>query len=250
MSKRKPNKDRKVEIVLCACGCGQRLNKYDERNRVRKSLPNHLVSLEGEKKGRFKTGAISWNKGKKGLQEAWNKGKTRKQDKRVAQPWLGKKRSQETIRKISKAKKGVKLSTEHKKKLSKVAKEKGFGKWMKKKDLGSEYYRKMGIKGVKIQQSGNPTSIEKKVYKELKERGLLFETQKVINEKFVVDAYIPKFNLVIEADGDYWHNLDRVKKRDRAKNAYLEKCGFGLLRLTETEINNGLFKNKIRRILV
>ena len=83
----------------------------------------------------------------------------------------------------------------------------------------------------------HPTSIETKVYEELKKRGFLFEQQKFINGKFIVDAYIPVLNLVIECDGDYWHSLERVQKRDKAKNAYLIKCGFNLLRLTETEIN-------------
>lgn len=90
-----------------------------------------------------------------------------------------------------------------------------------------------------------PTSIEKKLYDELKRRGLLFETQKLINGRFLVDAYIPSLNLVIEDDGDYWHSLDRVVKKDRAENAYLIKCGYKLLRLPEHEINDGSFINKI-----
>jgi len=98
---------------------------------------------------------------------------------------------------------------------------------------------------LKQQNSKEPTSIEKKLYEELKNRGLLFETQKVINNRFIVDVYIPSLNLVVEADGNYWHSLERTKKRDKAKNAYLTKCGFNLLRLTETEINNGKFKTKL-----
>lgn len=91
----------------------------------------------------------------------------------------------------------------------------------------------------------SPTSIEKRVYDELKNRGLLFETQKLINGHFMVDAYIPKLNLIIECDGEYWHNLPKTIKRDRAKNAYLKKCGYNLLRLSETEINNGSFINRL-----
>lgn len=109
-----------------------------------------------------------------------------------------------------------------------------------------EKVKQNGLKGLLKQQTmKEPTSIEKKVYEELKVRGILFEKQRLINGKFLVDAYIPSLNLVIEADGDYWHSLDRVKKRDKAKNAYLTKCGYNLLRLTETEINNGLFKERL-----
>ena len=114
-----------------------------------------------------------------------------------------------------------------------------------------KHYQEIGLKGlVKQQNSKEPTSIEKKVYAELKRRGLLIEIQKLINGKFLVDAYIPSLNLVIEADGDYWHSLDRVKKRDKAKNAYLKTCGFGLLRLSESEINSGAFVEKLEEVLV
>lgn len=89
------------------------------------------------------------------------------------------------------------------------------------------------------------TSIEKMVYQELRERGLLFEKQKLINGKFIVDAYIPSLNLIIEADGNYWHSLDKTRRKDKAENAYLKKCGYKLLRLTEEEIKDGSFKIKM-----
>ena len=114
-----------------------------------------------------------------------------------------------------------------------------------------EELKRRGLKGLIIQQnSKEPTSIEKKVYNELKSRHLLFETQKLINGKFLVDAYIPSLNLIIEADGDYWHNLDRVKKKDKAENAYLDKCGYNMLRLSETEINNGNYINTLNQMEV
>lgn len=135
--------------------------------------------------------------------------------------------------------KGKHLSKKHKKQLSKT--HKGIHP--------INYYKEIGLKGVIRQQnSKEPTSIEKKVYKELKIKGFLFETQKLINGKFLVDAYIPILNLVIEADGNYWHSLDRIVEKDKTENAYLKKCGFGLLRLTETEINNDSFKERINKI--
>jgi very-short-patch-repair endonuclease len=88
----------------------------------------------------------------------------------------------------------------------------------------------------KIFQSKQPTGIEKTLYDYLLLKGIIFETQKIINGRFIVDAYIPSLNLVIEADGKYWHT---------AENAYLTKCGYKLLRLTEEEINNGNFKERL-----
>ena len=106
--------------------------------------------------------------------------------------------------------------------------------------MSRELLRKGGLKSRKILSLRKPTSIEKKVYNELERRGLLFETQKLINGKFLVDAYIPSLNLIIEADGDYWHKLDRIKKKDKAENAYLKKCGFNLMRWRGADILNDI----------
>lgn len=101
-----------------------------------------------------------------------------------------------------------------------------------------EQLRASGIKGYLVQdRTRKPTSIETKVYEELKKTGYLFETQKVIGGKFIVDAFIPKLNLVIEVDGSYWHSLDRIIKKDKAENAYLAKCGYKVLRIPENKVS-------------
>ena len=92
----------------------------------------------------------------------------------------------------------------------------------------------------KLRQYSKPTSIEKKVYKKLKELGILFEQQKLIGNKFYVDAYIPSLNLIIEADGDYWHSLPKVKNKDKYENIFLKRRGYNLIRLSEEEINNNI----------
>lgn len=164
--------------------------------------------------GHFKKGIPSWNKG---LKRWWNS--------------------------PTEFKKGI-VSTNKGKQLSKGVRERISNSMKGKHNM--EYYKEMGIRGLlKQQNSKEPTSIEKKVYEELKNCGLLFEKQHLVNGKFLVDAYIPSLNLIIEADGDYWHSLDRVVKKDKAENAYLTKCGFNLLRFTETEINNGSFKERM-----
>lgn len=109
---------------------------------------------------------------------------------------------------------------------------------------------KSGIASVLKQSRSNmPTSIEKKVYDELKMRGLLFEMQKIIDNKYIIDAYIPNLNLIIEADGDYWHSFEHIKKKDKNRDIYLKSKGFDILRLTEKEINNGNFKMKLQEVL-
>jgi len=97
-----------------------------------------------------------------------------------------------------------------------------------------------------LDRSKKPTNIERIVYAYLEKRNIVFEKQKLVNKRFLVDVFIPKNNLVIECDGEYWHNLDRVKKKDKAENAYLDKCGFNMLRLKEGEILNNNFERKLK----
>jgi len=216
----------------------------------------------------FKKGHTPWNKGRKGAQVAWNKGRSPSLETRqkMSEAQKGKKKPPFTeehkrhIRENHKGMLGKKVSEETKRKMSESHKGNKcfwYGKKMtlkqrnvlSKTHLGykqsEEHIIKKNISLLNFFKSKQPTSIEKKVYDELKACHLLFEKQKLINGKFLVDAYIPSLNLVIEADGNYWHSLDRVVKKDKAENAYLTKCGYNLLRLSETEINNGSFKERI-----
>ncbi len=159
---------------------------------------------------------------------AWNKGLTKDNlsVKRYAEKLMGRILSEETRKKISESHKGMKKP------------------WAAK--LREEnFYKKIGLLGAKALYGKKETDIEKRVYEELKNRGLLFEKQYLVNGKFLVDAFIPSLNLIIECDGNYWHNLDRVVKKDKAENAYLTKCGFNLLRLTGTEIKDGTFRERL-----
>lgn len=94
-----------------------------------------------------------------------------------------------------------------------------------------------------------PTRIEKELYSYLERQKVRFYKQRLIKGKFLVDAYVPKHNLVIEADGDYWHSLEHNAKRDKARNAYLTKCGYKVLRLKEADILSGVFKQQVKEVL-
>jgi len=191
-------------------------------------------------------GRIPWNKGKYHSKETKRKMSGAKMGKKH---WnYGKHSSKETITQMSEAQRGHIAWNKGKKGLYRHTKEskRKIRKWARE---NFEILSKAGSLSCQRQwYSKGPTSIEKKVYDELRARGLLFEKQKLINGKFLVDAWIPDLNLIIEADGDYWHSLPKAIKRDKAKNAYLKKCGFNLLRLTETEINDGSFKNKLSEV--
>ena len=83
----------------------------------------------------------------------------------------------------------------------------------------------------------SPTSIEIAVQEILDILNIEYEAQKPIG-KYIADFYIPAQNLIIECDGDYWHSLPDVKKRDKQKDKYLRKQGYTVKRLPEKVIKN------------
>jgi len=87
----------------------------------------------------------------------------------------------------------------------------------------------------RVRKSG--TSIEVKMAAELMKRGLYFEEQYVLGNKFILDFLLPDYGVVVECDGDYWHSRPEVVKRDRSKNAYVRACGLTLFRFWERDIN-------------
>lgn len=81
------------------------------------------------------------------------------------------------------------------------------------------------------------TSIELKMMDELDRHEIKYIEQYNLGDKFSLDFLLPEYNIVIECDGDYWHNLPYVLTRDKRKNAYIKACGFPLFRFWEHEIN-------------
>jgi len=80
-----------------------------------------------------------------------------------------------------------------------------------------------------------PTSIEVSAAQALRMQGIEFEEQKVIGP-FICDIFVSSMNLDIECDGDYWHSLPNMKKRDRMRDSWFWRNGYRVLRLTEREI--------------
>lgn len=97
----------------------------------------------------------------------------------------------------------------------------------------------------KQRESQGPTNIERIVYTELGLREIAFVPQYEIGGKFHVDAFLPDHNLIVECDGEYWHSLPGNVARDRSKDAYMEACGYKVLRLPEHEILSGAFRKRL-----
>jgi len=221
------NKDTKTYVSCLTCGEKIKISpsRIDRKKYCSKKCQNNSMKRH-----------IPWNKGMK------KKYTLASDNFRKASILRWSKMTNEERRemgnKISNSKKGFKYSEKSKEKMR--------NSHLGKKHSPQQIYK--CVQGWKKYFSGRkPSSIEIKLYQELKDRGLLFETQKIVGNRFIVDAYIPSLNLIIEADGDYWHSLAKVIERDKRKNQYVKSMGFNILRLSETEIKNNTFKERINK---
>ena len=82
------------------------------------------------------------------------------------------------------------------------------------------------------------TSIEIAIENELKKVSLKYEKQKHIKGVGFVDFFLPGFDLIIECDGDYWHNLEGRQERDVKRDFGSEFLHqYKTVRFWEHEIN-------------
>lgn len=102
-------------------------------------------------------------------------------------------------------------------------------------------------------QKDKPTKLEKRLHACLDAIGVDYQPYAFIKAKFIVDVRIGR--LIIETDGDYWHGHPSMvplterqvkqQKRDAARNKYLTKCGYTVVRIWERDLSLDL----VRRIL-
>jgi len=143
----------------------------------------------------------------------------------------GRKHSKKTRRKMSESHKGIHKSEESKEKI----------RGNKNPAKRPEVRKKIRIARLKQKLPTTDTLIELKVKDYLDKNEIKYVHPWNLGNRFQCDFYLPKRNLIVECDGDYWHGREDMKKRDKAKNAYAKKCGFNMLRLTEEQINKGRF---------
>ena len=93
-------------------------------------------------------------------------------------------------------------------------------------------------------QKTNNTDIEQILEVWLKENNVNYIPQKEISGITIPDFFVEP-NICIYADGDYWHTLPKVKKRDRWINQQLKKKGYKVIRLWGSEIKKGVRPNGI-----
>lgn len=52
------------------------------------------------------------------------------------------------------------------------------------------------------------------------------------------DFYLPKYNLILEYDGQIWHESKKVKSRDKKKDQFCKENRIRIRRLTKVDIKN------------
>jgi len=104
--------------------------------------------------------------------------------------------------------------------------------------------RRMARAGIKVKrhyyQQPKETTPESLLYAELERRRIPFMRQQPIDGLYVVDALIPGAKIVIECDGDYWHGLPDIQKRDERKDKYLKARRYHVLHFRESELKTNI----------
>ena len=203
-------------------------NEYRKKlsNAIKRSWNNPIIRkkyLENNPRG-------------KGL-PAWNKDLTKETDPRVA--------------KYSNALLGRPLSKKHKENASK-----GMKKWWAKipKNEKLIYLENWMFAGRVASQIANPSPLEIAIWEVLDSLEIKFETQYRVGE-WLVDIYIPDRNLIIEVNGNHWHDykmFPKTKIRDDTLEKYAKDNGYKFIWIWENEIKenpklalvNGLQKLK------
>ena len=127
---------------------------------------------------------------------------------------------------------------------------------MKKLWSNPSYVRKMsnGYTSIKEKmaflsqnQLGKISSIQKILYSILDDLQIKYEKEKTIGF-WTYDCYLTDYNIIIECQGDYWHNLKKAQINDTAKATYLNKY-FPHLRVKHIWEHEFMFKNRIIELI-
>ena len=94
------------------------------------------------------------------------------------------------------------------------------------------------------------TSIELKIESELKDRNVYYKKQVPLYKIAIVDFYLPDYKVVIQCDGDYWHNLPGRREKDIRQDLVLTSEGLNVYRFWEHEINESkeMCINKVKEL--
>lgn len=89
-------------------------------------------------------------------------------------------------------------------------------------------------------RQASPTSIERYLMVGLDTAGIPYVFQFVVGNKFMCDFGFPDAMLIVECDGEYWHSTPTQRRRDASKDAYLQACGYTVVRFSDKQLQHDL----------
>lgn len=245
---------------LCACGCGEEIEEkinyhtgkilqfihghnHKGKKHSQETINKISQSKLGNKNPRFgKTGTML---GKKHSKESLEK---------MSNSHLEYKPTAETLIKRSMALKGKRawnkgLTKENHPSLMNLSKSNtgkiGFWRNKNRNEETKIKISKTNIKKgnewrLKIIMPLKDTTIELKLQSFLKKLQIEYVPHKVvnINHRYQCDLFIPSKALIIECDGNYWHNYPNGRDIDHIRTKELQDAGFKVLRLWEHQIKS------------
>lgn len=234
----------------CECGCGEKPtfltvtkgfsrfvqshhNRVKGKNNFHKNPETHKKAIETQKK--------NWKEGK---YKGWWEDKTPETIAKIEGIKTKLKNDKERGKKITEKLKGVPKTEESKRKLSETQK-----KRFKDNPNLKEKQSKKRIAWLKSKQSSKKSKIEIKFEVLLSLLDITFICQYEFKNR-LFDFYIPKNNILIEVDGDFFHCNPNTKhseviyetqlltkKNDEFKNKLCQNHNITLLRYWEKDIN-------------
>jgi len=221
MSKGKYIRTPEIRKKMSEAGKGNIISE-ETKNKISKALKGRIFSLEH----REKIGKAG--KGKILSKESKNKMSITIKNK-LASPIIR--------MKMNIAHKGKRLSEETKRKMSIIRKGRTFSKEHRKK-LSESHIQGITSGRIKLKCIYRDTTIEITMGEILTKLNIKFIPQCFIKEvRCYADFFLPNNNILIECDGDFWHNSDKQKRKDINRDLRASFAGYKTLRFWEHEIN-------------
>ena len=114
---------------------------------------------------------------------------------------------------------------------------------MKCRNNDKEHMINCGIQSTLVQQKKRGLNkLELRGREILEDLDIEFNEQVLMFEKFLVDVLLKNKKIIIQWDGEYWHKKPRRKQLDKSQDAYMKKCGYKVIRITDQQIKNNINK--------
>lgn len=247
-----------VNAVKCGCGCGAVIPAFTVHGKPRRFIKGHHLRLaearkkhslilKGKPKSQEHRQALArassfwWQtlslEQQEATRQAGRKGALLiDQEKRISalrHKLLGHPRTEEVKQKIGNGHRGKKARPESRLKMS---------------DSRKKYYERIPeakniLRQLRLSQKNIPnknTSIEVALQKELTARGFMYLTHVSLLGICQPDILFPHLHLVVQADGDYWHRLPHMVKKDDRQDKALTAAGYEVLRFWESQIKENV----------